>query len=70
MSTTLSIRLPDDLAEWVRTTAERTSQTQGEVVRQELERARKNSSEKPWMQFAGIVRGPRDLSTREGFDKR
>ena len=70
MSTTLSIRLPDDLAEWVRVTAEQTSQSQGEVVRQELEKARQGSEQKPWMQFAGAVRGPRDLSMREGFDKR
>jgi predicted transcriptional regulator len=70
MSTTLSIRLPDDLAEWVKTTADRTSQTQGEVVRQELERARQAAADKPWMKFAGVVRGPRDLSSREGFDKR
>lgn len=70
MSTTLSIRLPEELAAWVKKTAKRTSQPQGEVVRQELEKARKAAVEKPWMNLAGAVRGPRDLSTREGFDKR
>jgi predicted transcriptional regulator len=70
MSTTLSIRLPDDLADWIKSTAENTNQTQGEVVRQELEKARQTSTEKPWMKFAGAVSGPKDLSMHEGFDKR
>lgn len=70
MSHTLSIRLPKELAQWVQQTAEQTGLTQGEVVRQQLEKARSTTAKKPWMALAGATRGPRDLSTREGFGKR
>ena len=70
MSNTLSIRLPKELSEWVKQTAESTGLTQGEVVRQQLEKARSTATGKPWMALAGKARGPRDLSTREGFGKR
>jgi hypothetical protein len=71
MSNSFSIRLPEDLAAWwLKETAERTGQSQGEVIRGQLEKARAASVEKPWMALAGSVKGPRDLSTREGFGKR
>ncbi|MBL9136983.1 MAG: ribbon-helix-helix protein, CopG family [Verrucomicrobiales bacterium] len=71
MSSTLSVRLPEDLAAWLKETAERTGQTQGEVVRLQLEKARAAGGQKPWMALAGSARGlPRDLSTREGFAER
>ena len=70
MSNTLSVRLPKELSQWVKQTAQSTGLTQGEVVRQQLEKARSQSAEKPWMALAGKARGPRDLSTREGFGKR
>lgn len=70
MSNTLSIRLPKELSQWVKETAENTGLTQGEVVRQQLEKARSAATSKPWMALAGKARGPRDLSTREGFGKR
>lgn len=70
MGNTLSIRLPPDLAQWVKETAIQTGLTQGEVVRQQLEKARSTTANKPWMALAGKASGPRDLSTREGFGKR
>lgn len=71
MSNTLSVRLPEDLAAWLKETAECTGQTQGEVVRLQLTKARAVTGEKPWMALAGKAKGlPRDLSTREGFGKR
>lgn len=70
MSNTLSVRLPEDLAAWLKETAARTGQTQSEVIRLQLERARATSEERPWMALAGSVKGSRDLSMREGFGKR
>lgn len=70
MSNTFSIRLPEDLASWLKETAERTGQSQGELIRAQLEKARAASEAKPWMALAGSVKGPRNLSTREGFAKR
>lgn len=70
MGNTLSIRLPKELSQWVKQTARNTGLTQGEVVRQQLERARSIAAGKPWMALAGKTRGARDLSTREGFGSR
>lgn len=71
MSNTLSVRLPEDLAAWLKETAERNGQTQGEVVRLHLAKARAASDAKPWMALAGKAKGmPRDLSSREGFGPR
>jgi len=70
MSSTLSVRLPKKLAQWVKKTAAQTGLTQGEVVRQQLEKARSNATDKPWMNLAGAAAGARDLSVREGFGKR
>jgi hypothetical protein len=71
MSSTLSVRLPDELARWLRETSRRTGQPQGELVRIQLERARAASEEKPWMRYAGCLDGlPEDLSMREGFGER
>ncbi|MCP5522280.1 MAG: ribbon-helix-helix protein, CopG family [Verrucomicrobiales bacterium] len=67
MSSTLSIRLPDDLVRWLRETSKRTGQPQGELIRIQLEKARAASEEKPWMRWAGVIDGPSDLSCREGF---
>ncbi len=70
MSNTLSVRLPEDLAAWLKQTAERTGQTQGEIVRLQLAKARAGSGEKPWMVLAGSIHGlPRDLSERKGFSR-
>lgn len=71
MSSTLSVRLPEDLAAWLKETSERTGQTQGELVRLQLERARAAAEDRPWMALAGKAKGlPRDLSSREGFGNR
>jgi len=71
MGHTLTIRLPKNLAAWIEDASARTGISQGELVRQQLERARSlDSSSKKFMRLAGKIRsGPRDLSTRKGFSK-
>jgi predicted transcriptional regulator len=67
MGNTLTIRLPEDLAEWLEETSRKSGHSRGAIVRQELERARRNT-QKPWMRLAGDLKdGPRDLSMRKGF---
>ena len=68
MSHTLTIRLTADLAEWLEATSAGTGVPQGQIVRQQLERAR-SAQGKGFMRLAGSVRGPQDLSTRKGFSK-
>jgi hypothetical protein len=69
MGQTLTIRLPKKLATWIEDTSARTGISQGQLVRQQLERARsQDTASKKFMRFAGVIRsGPRDLSKRKGF---
>jgi hypothetical protein len=69
MGQTLTIRLTRQLAEWLERTAARTGRAQGEIVRDQLEKARTGGSGRPFMRLAGSVRGAKDLSARKGFSR-
>jgi hypothetical protein len=69
MSNTLTIRLPDELAEWLSEAARKAGVPRGRIVRMELERAR-NSGKRPFLRLAGAVAGPPDLSVRKGFSRK
>lgn len=70
VSHTITVRLSKDLAEWLQRTSERTGLAQGKIIRHQLETALRGQAEKSFMRLAGIIRGPRDLSTRKGFSFR
>jgi len=65
----LTLRVPEDLAEWLAETSRRTGVPVGRLVRQQIEKARQEQAERPFMRHAGAVRGPRNLSTRKGFSR-
>jgi predicted transcriptional regulator len=69
MSKTLTVRLPEELAEWLDQVAQRACVPRGRIVRMELERARKTSKQ-AFLRLAGAVDGPPDLSTRKGFSRK
>ena len=70
MSHTLTIRLHDDLAEWVEQTAKAMGVSQGRLIRDQLERARREDTQaRGFMRLAGSVRLAQDLSTRKGFSR-
>jgi len=69
MSTTLSVRLGEDLARWVEEQARATGRSQGSLVKEALEKARQAERGKPFMKLAGSVDGPKDLSRRKGFSR-
>jgi len=69
MSNTLTVRLSQDLAEWLDQAARTSGLSRGGIVRMELERARK-SPKRPFLRLAGAVEGPADLSTRKGFSRK
>ena len=69
MGHTLTIRLDKDLAGWLETEAARTGVSQGKIVRDELERARKARGSRPFMRLAGAIDGPKELSRRKGFSR-
>jgi hypothetical protein len=67
MSHTISVRLGKDLAAWLEETATRTGVAQGQIVREQLQKAKAARGNRPFMRLAGTVRGPRTLSRRRGF---
>lgn len=68
MSHTITIRIPDDLAQWLEETSRETGVPKGRLIREQLERAREGDVEgRRFMRLAGSVRGPKDLSLRKGF---
>jgi hypothetical protein len=69
MGNTLTVRLPEELAEWLDETARQSGVSRGRIVRMELEKAR-TSSKQPFMRLEGVIDGPRDLSTRKGFSRK
>jgi predicted transcriptional regulator len=69
MSHTITIRLDPELAAWLEQTAKRTGVSQGQIVRDQLQRARSEKAERRFMRLAGCVDGPRNLSSRKGFSK-
>lgn len=69
MGHTLTIRLQDDLAMWLAHEAAKTGVPRGQIVRDQLEKA-KAASAQPYMRLAGSIQGARDLSKRKGFSKR
>ena len=70
MGNTITIRLPEELAEWLRSTARKTGLPVGRLVREELERAKRENGTKSYMRFSGSIDGPPDLSSRKGFSRK
>ena len=70
MSNTITVRLPEELAKWLFDVARQTGVPVGRLVREQLQRARNEQDQRPYMQLAGKIKGPRDLSQRKGFSRR
>ena len=70
MSNTITVRLPEDLAEWLSETARKAGVPVGRIVREQLQRAKGEQVSRPYMRLAGKIKGPRDLSARQGFSRR
>lgn len=69
MSQTITIRLTKDLADWLEDAAARSGVSQGKIVRDQLEKARKNAANQSFMRLAGTIRGSKSLSSRKGFSR-
>jgi len=68
MGHTISVRLDKELAEWLEETAAKTGVSQGQLVREQLSRAKAAKAGRPYMRLAGSIRGlPRTASRRRGF---
>jgi hypothetical protein len=69
-SNTITVRLPEQLAQWLSAVARKTGVPVGRIVREQLQRARSEQDRRPYMRLAGKIKGPRNLSTRKGFSRR
>jgi predicted transcriptional regulator len=69
MGNTITVRLSEDLAEWLEDTAIKTGVSQGRIIRDQLEKAR-TVEERPFLRLAGRISGPSRLSERKGFSKK
>lgn len=67
MGYTITIRLSRDLADWLERTAASMGVSQGQLVRDQLEKAKANGPARSFMRLAGVVAGPKDLSQRKGY---
>jgi hypothetical protein len=69
MSQTITVRLTKELAAWLEETSAKSGRPQGQIIRDELNRARTSADGKPFMRLAGKMTGPKDLSKRKGFSR-
>jgi hypothetical protein len=67
MSHTITVRLGKELAVWLEETARKSGVAQGQIVREQLEKAKAAGGSRPFLRLAGVVRGSRGLSQRKGF---
>ena len=71
MSHTLTIRLTEELVEWLRETSRRTGIPVGRLVREQLESAKSQGGKQRFMRHAGVIKGgPADVSSRKGFSRK
>lgn len=69
MSRTVTVRLTDDLVDWLEEAASQSGVSQGKLVREQIEKARVRAGTRGFMRLAGVTGGPRNLSRRKGFSR-
>lgn len=67
MSNTITVRLPEDLVQWLEEESKATGLPKGRIVREQLEQLRVKKARQPFLGLAGSVEGAPDLSRRKGF---
>jgi hypothetical protein len=67
MSNTLSIRLPDQLLQWLEEESRMTGLPKGRIVREQLELSRTRKARQRFLDLAGSIEGTPGLSRKRGF---
>jgi hypothetical protein len=67
MKNTITVRLPAELDQWLEEESRITGLPKGRIVREQLELSRTRKARQPFLDLAGSVEGPRDLSRKRGF---
>lgn len=70
MSNTLTIRLPEEMLEWLKETSRTTGIPVGRLIREKLEAAKEESGKQRFMRHAGSISGAPDLSARKGYSRK
>ena len=68
MGNTITVRLPEDLAQWLDAASRKAGVPRGRIIRDQLQLARKREK-RPFLRLAGSIDGAPDLSTRKGFSR-
>ena len=68
MSNTLTIRLPEELGQWLEEESRLTGLPKGRIVREQLELSRTRKARQPFLDLAGSVERTPDLSRKRGFE--
>lgn len=69
MRETLTVRLSPEQAAWLEQVARRTGRSQSDIVREQLDRARKARSSRGFLRLAGAAEAPAGASARKGFSR-
>jgi hypothetical protein len=64
----ITIRLPEDLLDWLEQQSHLTGLPKGRIVREHLEQARTHHARQPFLDLAGSVEMAAELSGRKGFE--
>jgi predicted DNA-binding protein len=71
MSHTLTIRLTDELLDWLKETSRVTGIPMGRLVREQIENAKANTGKQRFLRHLGkISGGDPNASSRKGFSRR
>lgn len=68
MSNTITIRLPEELDQWLTEEARVTGLPKGRIVREQIERLRTQKARQPFLDLAGSIEGAPNLSQKRGFE--
>ena len=69
MSNTITIRLPEELDQWLEEESRITGLSKSRIVREQLERSRTEKRRQPFLDLAGSMEGAPDLSQKRGFKR-
>ena len=70
MSHTLTIRLTEEILEWLKERSRQTGVPVGRLIRQQLESAKSSGGKQRFLRHAGAIHGgPADVSSRKGFSR-
>ena len=69
MKNTITVRLPEELDQWLEEESRLTGLPKGRIVREHLELSRTRKARQPFLDLAGSIDAAPDLSRKRGFAK-